>query len=87
MGFPAVTGGTRGLLYAAAKRSDKTIIQLLSAERGLAREGCRHLHQPPRVLTRQTGPGTEEDSLPGVSRCSGTARSLTLPFSSKEHQA
>ena len=40
-----------------AKRSDKTTIQLLSAEHGLAREGCRHPHQPPRVLTRQTGPG------------------------------
>lgn len=82
-----VTGGKQGLLYTAAKHSDKMTIQLLSAECRLAQEGCRCPDQPPQVLTRQTGPGMEEDSLPGVSRCSGMARSLTTPFSSKEHEA
>lgn len=48
------------------------IAELPSAERGLAREGCRRPDQPPRVLPRETGPGM--------------ARSLTPPFSSEEHE-
>lgn len=67
-----VAEGKRGLLYAAAKNSDKMIAELPSAERGLTREGCRRPDQPPRVLPRETGPGM--------------ARSLTPPFSSEEHE-